>query len=64
MQTPDGYWRVEVVKYGRRERWFRILHASTVVAEKASIATVQQILGDLYATLQPVDVGGENDGAA
>jgi hypothetical protein len=57
MVTPDGYWRVEVVRHSRTQRWFRIIHATTVVAEKASIGTVQQILGDAYPTLEPVDAG-------
>lgn len=51
MQTPDGYWRVEVVRAGR-QRWYRVWHAETVVAEKAAIATVERILGDAFGTLE------------
>jgi hypothetical protein len=49
-QTPDGYWRVEIVRSGR-ERWYRVRHAQTVVAEKAAIATVARILGPAFETL-------------
>lgn len=55
LQTPDGYWRVEVVRYPRRERWYRVWHANTVVADQAPLGTVQWILGDAMATLEPVD---------
>ncbi len=54
LQTPDGYWRVEVVRSGR-DVWYRIRHAETIVAEKASIATVQRILEEDFAKLQQVD---------
>lgn len=56
MQTPDGYWRVEVVRYGPREQRYRVWHATTCVARHASISTVQRILGDAYAALAPADV--------
>jgi hypothetical protein len=55
LQTPDGYWRVEVVRSGRpATRWYRIWHANTVVLDQAAVATVQHVLGDAYATLEPV----------
>ena len=55
MQTPDGYWRVEVYRErGARKQWFRVLHAATVVADKAPIGVVRDILGDQYAALEPV----------
>lgn len=54
MQTPDGYWRVEVVRSGR-DRWYRVRHAETVVAERAAIATVRRILGDAFETLEEAD---------
>ncbi len=56
MATPDGYWRVQVVQE-RGQQWFRVWHAQTCVQEKASIATVQRILGDAFGALQPVDAG-------
>lgn len=56
MQTADGYWRVEVVQ-DRGQQWFRVWHAQTLVQEKASIATVQRILGDVFGALQPVNAG-------
>lgn len=54
LATPDGYWRVEVVRAGR-DRWYRVTHAATVVAERAAIGTVQRILGDAFQLLEPVD---------
>lgn len=65
LQTPDGYWRVEAVRSGRRERWFRIRHATTIVADRAALETVKRVLGDAYATLAPVEAeAGEGDGVA
>jgi hypothetical protein len=55
MRTPDEYWRVQIVRYGRRDRWYRVLHAETVVADRAPLATVHRILGDAMATLEPVN---------
>ncbi len=55
MQTPDGAWRVEIVKRGRA-RWYRILHGDNEV-DWLTIAAVQRILteagidkADLYET--------------
>lgn len=53
LATPDGYWTVEAIRDGRA-RWYRVSHATTVVAERASLGTVQRILGDAMATLEPV----------
>lgn len=65
METPDGYWRVEIIhEYGRRQRWYRIIHGSTVVAQYAVIATVQRILGDALETLELVATGDGADGVA
>jgi hypothetical protein len=44
MQTPDGAWRVEVVRRGRT-RWYRILHGEDVL-DWLSIAAVERILAD------------------
>jgi hypothetical protein len=44
MQTPDGAWRVEVVKRGR-SRWYRLLNGDNEL-EWLSIAAVQRILGE------------------
>jgi hypothetical protein len=63
MKSADGYWTVEVVRYGPKERWFRVLHGDTVVADRTAIGTVQHILGDAYATLQAVEAG-KDDGVA
>ena len=51
MQTPDGAWRVEVVRRGRT-RWYRILHGADEV-DWLSIAAVQRILAEAG-----VDMGG------
>jgi hypothetical protein len=55
--APDGYWRVQVVRYGPGQRWYRVLHANTVVADRVPLATVHRILGDAMATLEPADLG-------
>ena len=44
LQTPDGRWRVEVVRYGTT-RWYRIVHDGTV-ADRLSISTVERLLAD------------------
>jgi hypothetical protein len=56
LRTADGYWTVEVIRYGRA-RWYRISHATTVLEERASLGTVQRILGVAMATLEPVEEG-------
>lgn len=60
LETPDGYWRIEVVKFGRSDHWYRISHGATLVQERASLAGVQRILGDAFETLQPVAAGLDN----
>lgn len=62
--TPDGYWRVQIVRTGRDIRWYRVWHADTLVQDRASIATVQRILGDVFATLQPVEPSAGANGIA
>jgi hypothetical protein len=44
MQTPDGAWRVEVVRRGRT-RWYRIVHGEDVL-DWLSIAAVERILAE------------------
>ncbi|MEU4214705.1 hypothetical protein [Actinoplanes sp. NPDC026623] len=44
MQTPDGAWRVEVVRR-RRTRWYRIVHGEDVI-DWLSIAAVERILDE------------------
>jgi len=44
MQTPDGSWRVEVVRRGRT-RWYRIVHGDEVL-DWLSIAGVERILAE------------------
>jgi hypothetical protein len=56
MQTPDGAWRVEVVRRGRT-RWYRIVHGDNLI-DWLSIASVQRILGEAG-----VDMGALVDAA-
>jgi bifunctional non-homologous end joining protein LigD len=42
MQTPDGAWRVEIVRR-RGSRWYRIVHGDDVI-DWLSIAAVERIL--------------------
>ncbi len=42
MQTPDGRWRVEVVRRGRTH-WYRIVHGEDVI-DWLSITAVERIL--------------------
>jgi hypothetical protein len=44
MVTPDGAWRVEVVRRGRT-RWYRVVHGDEVI-DWLSIAAVERILAD------------------
>lgn len=44
MATPDGSWRVEVVRRGAT-RWYRIVHGDDVI-DWLSIAAVQRILAE------------------
>jgi hypothetical protein len=44
MQTPDGAWRVEVVRRGRT-RWYRIVHGAEVV-DWLSITAVERLLAE------------------
>lgn len=44
MQTPDGAWRVEVVRRGGSQ-WYRVVHGDSVV-DWLSIAAVQRILDE------------------
>jgi hypothetical protein len=57
MQTPDGLWRVEVVRRrGQRTSWFRIVR-DDVVLDWLSISAVERILAESgvdLGTLVPV----------
>jgi hypothetical protein len=47
MQTPDGAWRVEVVRRGR-SRWYRVVNdARDVELDWLTIAAVERILDEL-----------------
>ena len=60
LRSADGYWLVEVVRYGRHDRRYRVSHAATVLADRAVLGTVQRILGDAFNTLQPVEPDAEH----
>lgn len=71
MRTPDGDWRVEVIKRGRT-RWYRIVHQDNEL-DWLSIAAVQRILteagidmADLTEATEPPppSVGDSAHGAA
>jgi bifunctional non-homologous end joining protein LigD len=44
METPDGRWRVEVVRRDRT-RWYRIVHGEDVI-DWLSISAVERILDE------------------
>ncbi|HET6529837.1 MAG TPA: hypothetical protein VFH03_04360 [Actinoplanes sp.] len=44
MQTPDGQWRVEIVR-SQGVRWYRIVHGEEVL-DWLSIASVERILDE------------------
>ena len=44
MQTPDGGWRVEIVRRNRT-RWYRIVHGEDVL-DWLSISAVERILDE------------------
>jgi bifunctional non-homologous end joining protein LigD len=45
MQTPDGRWRIEVVRRGT-SRWYRILHDDNIL-DWLAITDVERILHDV-----------------
>jgi bifunctional non-homologous end joining protein LigD len=56
MQTPDGQWRVEIVRR-RGVWWYRIVHGEDVL-DRLSIASVERILREAGVerhTLREVD---------
>ena len=53
MQTPDGDWRVEIVKRGQSQ-WYRIVHLDSVV-DWLSIAAVQRLLGEAGVDLADLE---------
>ena len=44
MQTPDGAWRIEVVRRGRT-RWYRVVHGDDTF-DWLSISAVERILDE------------------
>ncbi len=68
LQTPDGAWRVEIVKRGRT-RWYRVVHDDNEI-DWLSISAVERILGEASVDMAdlidaPVAAdGGKARGAA
>jgi hypothetical protein len=69
LQTPDGAWRVEVVKRGRT-RWFRIVHGDNEI-DWLALASVERILkdagvdlGDMIDATGPQESNAGQHGAA
>jgi hypothetical protein len=52
--AADG-WRVQVVETGRSQHWYRVTDPAGQVHDGLAVATVQRLLGDAYADLQPVE---------
>lgn len=64
MQTPDGQWRVDVVRRpGHTSYWYRVTHQDNVI-DWLTIGQVQRILADAgidIATLVEADNGPQPD---
>ncbi|UWP78814.1 hypothetical protein [Dactylosporangium fulvum] len=45
MQTPDGRWRVEVVRHQSGGRWYRLVHGDNVV-DFLTIGRVAELLAE------------------
>jgi bifunctional non-homologous end joining protein LigD len=57
MQTPDGHWRVEIVR-DRGTRWYRVVHGDNVL-DWLTIAAVQRILDE--ADIEMTDLHDVSD---
>jgi hypothetical protein len=53
MQTPDGAWRVEVVRRGR-SRWYRLINGDNEL-DWLSIAAVHRLLGEAGIEVSDLD---------
>lgn len=63
LRTPDGQWRVEIVKRGRT-RWYRIVHGEDVI-DWLSIGAVERILAEAGVEMSAlVEVGESERGTA
>ena len=58
MQTPDGAWRVEVVRRGHTH-WYRVLHGDNQL-DWLTVAAVQRVLGE--AIVDMADLVAVTDG--
>ncbi|MBG0566494.1 hypothetical protein [Actinoplanes aureus] len=64
LQTPDGHWRVEVVRRGRSD-FFRLINGDNVI-DGLAITTLQRLLAEAgvdMADLVPADDMGPNQHA-
>lgn len=44
LQTPDGAWRVEIIRSGHAY-WYRLIHGDNII-DGLAIATVEQLLNE------------------
>ncbi|MFG1608718.1 hypothetical protein [Actinoplanes sp. NPDC049265] len=56
MRTPDGAWRVEIVRRGRT-RWYRVVHGDEVI-DWLSITSVERILHEAGVDRDQLIEGG------
>lgn len=54
MRTPDGEWRVEIVRRGK-SRWYRIVHGEDIL-DWLSIRGVERILIEAGIDMGTLDV--------
>ncbi|MET0415070.1 MAG: hypothetical protein ABW022_03505, partial [Actinoplanes sp.] len=63
LQTPDGRWRVEIVRRGR-DRFYRLVNGSNVV-DGLHIASVERLLAEAGVDLADlVEISGLSSGGA
>ena len=60
MQTPDGAWRVEIVKRGRTQ-WYRIIHHDDDL-DWLSIAAVRRLFGEFDIDMADLEDVGPTHG--
>jgi bifunctional non-homologous end joining protein LigD len=60
MRTPDGRWRVEIVRRGRT-RWYRIVNGDNEI-DWLSISAVERILAEAGVDMGSLRPANEDDG--
>ena len=58
LQTPDGAWRVEIVRRGRAY-WYRIVHGDNEI-DWLGIAAVERILGEAGVNIAELTEVGDD----